>query len=107
MKFDRGYISPYFMNTTKGYIPFLDCTAVATVMLYLGAKCEFQNALVLLTEKKISNIQELVPALELANQHRRPLLIIAEDVDGEALTLLVINRSVHSYIFSVTIDAFR
>jgi chaperonin GroEL len=74
MKFDRGYISPYFINTTK------------------GAKCEFQDAFVLLSEKKISSVQELIPALELANSQRKPLLIIAEDIDGEALTTLVINR---------------
>ncbi|KRZ15771.1 60 kDa heat shock protein, mitochondrial [Trichinella pseudospiralis] len=74
MKFDRGYISPYFINTTK------------------GAKCEFQNCLILFSEKKINSVQEIVPVLELANQHRRPLLIIAEDVDGEALTTLVLNR---------------
>ncbi|VDO95617.1 unnamed protein product [Soboliphyme baturini] len=74
MKFDRGYISPYFINTTK------------------GAKCEFQNALVLFCEKKISSVQEIVPCLELANQQRKPLLIISEDLDGEALTTLVLNR---------------
>merc|ERR1711963_705479 len=74
MKFDRGYISPYFINSTK------------------GAKCEFTDALVLLSEKKISNVQTLIPALELANQHKRPLIIIAEDIDGEALSTLVINR---------------
>ncbi|KHJ42381.1 chaperonin GroL [Trichuris suis] len=74
MKFDRGYISPYFINTNK------------------GAKCEFQNCLVLFSEKKISSVQEIVPVLEMANQNRRPLLIIAEDVDGEALTTLVLNR---------------
>ncbi|CDW59388.1 chaperonin protein heat shock protein60 [Trichuris trichiura] len=74
MKFDRGYISPYFINTNK------------------GAKCEFQNCLVLFCEKKISSVQEIVPVLEMANQNRRPLLIIAEDVDGEALTTLVLNR---------------
>ncbi|KAL3831354.1 hypothetical protein ACJMK2_023107 [Sinanodonta woodiana] len=74
MKFDRGYISPYFINTQK------------------GAKCEFQEALVLFSEKKISSIQSIIPALELANQHRKPLLIVAEDVDGEALTTLVLNR---------------
>ena len=74
MKFDRGYISPYFINTTK------------------GAKCEFQDAFLLLSEKKFSSVQELIPALELANGQRKPLLIIAEDVDGEALTTLVLNR---------------
>lgn len=74
MKFDRGYISPYFMNTTK------------------GAKCEFQDALVLFSEKKISSVQSVIPALELANSQRKPLVIIAEDVDGEALSTLVLNR---------------
>jgi len=74
MKFDRGYISPYFINTSK------------------GAKCEFQDAFILLSEKKISSIQELIPVLELANSQRKPLLIIAEDIDGEALTTLVLNR---------------
>ena len=74
MKFDRGYISPYFINTAK------------------GAKVEYQDALVLLSEKKISTIQSIIPALELANQHRKPLVIIAEDIDGEALSTLVVNR---------------
>ncbi|XP_060785480.1 60 kDa heat shock protein, mitochondrial [Neoarius graeffei] len=74
MKFDRGYISPYFINTAK------------------GQKCEFQDAYVLLSEKKISSVQSIVPALEIANQHRKPLVIIAEDVDGEALSTLVLNR---------------
>merc|ERR1719431_1989006 len=74
MKFDRGYISPYFINTTK------------------GAKVEYQDAMVLFSEKKISNIQAIIPALELANQAKRPLLIVAEDIDGEALSTLVINR---------------
>lgn len=74
MKFDRGYISPYFVNTTK------------------GAKVEYQDALLLLSEKKISSVQTIVPALELANSQRKPLIIIAEDVDGEALTTLVVNR---------------
>merc|ERR1711872_1189787 len=73
MKFDRGYISPYFINQTK------------------GAKVEYQNALVLFSEKKISDIASLIPVLEMANQSKKPLIIIAEDVDGEALTL-VINR---------------
>lgn len=74
LKFDRGYISPYFMNVQK------------------GAKCEFQDALILFSEKKISNVQTLVPALELANQLRKPLLIVSEDVESEALTMLVLNR---------------
>ncbi|CAH8543705.1 unnamed protein product [Heterobilharzia americana] len=74
MKFDRGYISPYFINTEK------------------GARCEFQDAFVLFSEKKINNIQTLIPALELCHQQKRPLLIIAEDVEGEALTALVLNR---------------
>uniref|UniRef100_A0A0N4ZEY5 Heat shock protein 60 n=1 Tax=Parastrongyloides trichosuri TaxID=131310 RepID=A0A0N4ZEY5_PARTI len=74
MKFDRGYISPYFMNTSK------------------GGKCFFEKCLVLLSEKKISQVQDIVPALELANKYRQPLLILAEDVDGEALTTLVLNR---------------
>ncbi|CAH8563274.1 unnamed protein product [Schistosoma curassoni] len=74
MKFDRGYISPYFLNTEK------------------GARCEFQDAFVLFSEKKINSIQTLLPALELCHQQKRPLLIIAEDVEGEALTALVLNR---------------
>ena len=53
---------------------------------------EYQDALVLLCEKKISNIQQMIPTLELANQARKPLVIIAEDIDGEALTTLVVNR---------------
>ncbi|XP_057292873.1 heat shock protein 60A-like [Hydractinia symbiolongicarpus] len=74
MKFDRGYISPYFINSSK------------------GQKTEYENALVLLCQTKLSNVQDIVPALELANANKRPLLIIAEDVDSEALTALVINR---------------
>jgi chaperonin GroEL len=74
MKFDRGFISPYFITSAK------------------GAKCEFENCFVLLSEKKISNVQQLIPTLELANSQRRPLLIIAEDIEGEALTTLVLNR---------------
>ena len=62
------------------------------IFLSLGAKCEYENALVLLCEKKISSIQSIIPALELANQNRKPLVIVAEDIDGEALTTLVLNR---------------
>lgn len=74
LKFDRGYISPYFINSSK------------------GAKVEYQDALVLISEKKISSIQDIIPALELANAQRKPLIIVAEDVDSEALTTLVVNR---------------
>ena len=74
LKFDRGYISPYFINSSK------------------GAKVEFQDALVLFSEKKISTIQSIIPVLELANAQRKTLVIIAEDVDSEALSTLVVNR---------------
>ena len=74
MQFDKGFISPYFI-TDPG-----------------NMTCTFEDALVLLYEKKISNIRDLVPVLEKASQSGRPLLIIAEDVDAEALTLLVVNK---------------
>ena len=74
MKFDRGYISLYFINTSR------------------GQKCEFQNAYVLLSEKKIPSVQFFVPALEIANAHHKSLIIIAEDVDGETLSTLVLKR---------------
>ncbi|XP_055329110.1 60 kDa heat shock protein, mitochondrial-like [Paramacrobiotus metropolitanus] len=74
MKFDRGYISPYFINAAK------------------GMKVEYQDAYVLFSEKKISNIQQILPALEGALGARKPLIIVAEDVDGEALSTLVLNR---------------
>jgi chaperonin GroEL len=74
MQFDKGFVSPYFINKP------------ATMT------CEFDNALVLIYEKKISNIRDLVPLLEKVSQSGQPLLIIAEDVDAEALTLLVVNR---------------
>lgn len=74
MKFDRGYISPYFITDTK-----------------LG-KVEFENPLILLAEKKISLIQDILPSLELSNSTRRPLLILAEDIDGEALAACILNK---------------
>ena len=64
IKFDRGYISPYFMTETK------------------GLKCQYDNALVLINQTKISDIQPLVPALELAAKSQRPIVIIAEDIDS-------------------------
>ena len=74
MQFDRGYLSPYFV-TDSG-----------------SMQCVLEDAYVLVFEKKISNIKDLVPLLEQVVQQGKPLLIIAEDVDGEALTTLVINR---------------
>lgn len=74
MQFDKGYISPYFI-TDPGTM-----------------EADLENALVLLYEKKISNIRDLVPLLEKSAQTGQPLLIIAEDVDAEALTLLVVNK---------------
>lgn len=74
MQFDKGYISPYFINRPG------------------EMDCEFDDALVLIFEKKISNIRDIVPILEKAGSTGQPLLIIAEDVDAEALTLLVVNR---------------
>lgn len=74
MRFDRGFISPYFITDAK------------------SGKVEFEKPLLLLSEKKISSIQDILPALELSNQSRRPLLIIAEDVDGEALAACILNK---------------
>ncbi len=74
MQFDKGFVSPYFINKPANMV------------------CEMDNALVLLYEKKISNIRDLVPLLEKVSQSSQPLLIISEDVDAEALTLLVVNR---------------
>lgn len=74
MQFDKGYISPYFINSSA------------------DMSCTFDDALILLYEKKISNIRDLVPVLEKVSQSGRSLMIIAEDVDAEALTLLVVNK---------------
>jgi chaperonin GroEL len=74
MQFDKGYISPYFVTDPA------------------GMKCLLEDCLILLHEKKISNLREMIPLLEKVAQSGKPLLIIAEDVDGEALTALVVNR---------------
>jgi chaperonin GroEL len=73
MQFDRGYLSPYFINDPEKQI------------------CALENPYVLLYDKKISSIRELLPLLEQIAKAGRPLLIIAEDVDGEALATLVVN----------------
>jgi chaperonin GroEL len=74
MQFDKGYLSPYFVTSP-------------TTMEVI-----FDDALILLFEKKISNLRELIPLLEKVAQSGRPLLIVAEDVDGEALATLVVNK---------------
>src|SRR5947209_1357247 len=73
MQFDKGYCSPYFVTTQ-------DMT------------CEFENALILIYEKKLNNVRDMLPLLEKVAQTSRPLLIIAEDVESEALAALVINK---------------
>jgi len=74
MQFDRGYISPYFVTNTE------------------KMEVEMENPYILIYDKKISNLKELLPVLEPAVQSGRPFLIIAEDVESEALTTLVVNR---------------
>lgn len=74
MQFDKGYLSPYFINRT----PEMDCV--------------LEDALILIHEKKISNLRDLIPLLEKVVHSGKPLLIIAEDVEGEALTALVVNK---------------
>ena len=74
MQFDRGYLSPYFINNPDKQVAVLD------------------NPFVLLCDKKISNIRDLLPILEQVAKAGRPLLIIAEDIDGEALATLVVNN---------------
>ena len=74
MQFDRGYISPYFVTNTE------------------TMEADMDKPYILIHDKKISNLKELLPVLEPAVQSGRPLLIIAEDVDSEALTTLVVNR---------------
>jgi chaperonin GroEL len=74
MKFDRGYVSPYFITDAK------------------SGKVEFEKPLILLSEKKISAVQDIIPALEISTQQRRPLVIIAEDIEGEALAVCILNK---------------
>jgi len=74
MQFDRGYISPYFVTNTE------------------KMETELENPFILIYDKKISTMKDLLPVLEATAQTGRPLLIIAEDVDGEALATLVVNR---------------
>ena len=74
MQFDRGYLSPYFVTNTE------------------KMECEMENPYILIYDKKISNLKDFLPILEPAVQTGRPLLVIAEDVDSEALTTLVVNR---------------
>ena len=74
MQFDRGYLSPYFVTNTDKMI------------------VEYENPLILLTEYKISNLKDILPVLEATQQAGRPLVIIAEDIEGEALSTLVLNR---------------
>ena len=86
MQFDRGYLSPYFINNQDKQVAVLD------------------NPFVLLHDKKISNIRDLLPALEQVAKSSRPLLIIAEDVDGEALATLVVN-SIRGILKTVAVKA--
>lgn len=74
MQFDKGYLSPYFVTDSD------------------GMEASLEDAYILIHEKKISNLQELLPLLQNASKAGKPLLIIAEDVEGEALATLVVNR---------------
>ncbi|MFN9277476.1 MAG: chaperonin GroEL [Planctomycetota bacterium] len=74
MQFDKGYVSPYFITDPK------------------SMEAQFENALVLIHEKKISNVREMIPLLEQTSRSGKPLVIIAEDVESEALAALVVNR---------------
>ncbi len=74
MQFDKGYLSPYFVTNAE------------------GMECVLDEPLILIHEKKISNLQDMLPLLQMVAKQGKPLLIIAEDVDGEALTTLVVNK---------------
>ncbi|MCZ2341246.1 MAG: chaperonin GroEL [Bacteroidales bacterium] len=74
MQFDRGYLSPHFVNNQE------------------SVTCEFDNPYILIFEEKISNVKDLIPLLEKTSQQKVPLFIIAEDIEGEALATLVLNK---------------
>ncbi|CAH0728354.1 unnamed protein product, partial [Brenthis ino] len=74
MKIEKGYVSPFFINSTK------------------GPKVEYSDALILYSDKKIFSANQVVPALEIANSQKRPLVIIAEDYEGEPLSVLIVNK---------------
>ncbi len=74
MQFDKGYLSPYFINEPA------------------DMECVLEDAYILIHEKKISNLRDLLPILELVSQKGKPFLIIAEDIEGEALAALVVNK---------------
>ena len=74
MQFDRGYISPYFVTNTE------------------KMTCELESPIILLTDSKLTSLKDLVPMLEQVQQSGRPLLIIADDIEGEALSTLVLNK---------------
>jgi chaperonin GroEL len=74
LQFDRGYVSPHFINNQEKMI------------------CEYEDPLLLLTDKKISNMREILPVLEKAVKMQRPLVIICENIEGEALATLVVNK---------------
>ena len=74
MQFDRGYLSPYFVTDPE------------------AMKCELKDALILISEKKVSNMKDLLPVLEAIAKQQKNLLIIAEDIEGEALATLVVNK---------------
>ena len=74
MQFDRGFLSPHFVTNQQ------------------SMACEFDNALIFIHEKKLSNIRDLVPLLEKVSKAAKPLVIIAEDIDGDALATLVVNK---------------
>jgi chaperonin GroEL len=74
MQFDRGYISPYFITNAD------------------KMRVDMEDAYILLSEKKLSNLQELLPLLEAVVQSSKPLVIVAEDIEGEALATLVVTK---------------